>query len=57
MLIVVIANGYGFFGKRNDDSPKVVIMIAHLCDILNITELHFQWVNIMICEFYLNRLI
>ena len=57
MLIVVIANGYEFWGWRSDESPKVVIMIAHLCDILNITELDFQWVNITICELHLNKLI
>ena len=56
MLIVVIANGYEFWGWRSDESPKVVIMIAHLCDILNITELDFQWVNITICELHLNKL-
>lgn len=57
MLTVMIANEYGFWGWRSDESPKVVIMIAHYCDLLNITELHFQWVNIMICELYLNKLI
>lgn len=57
MLTVMIANEYGFWGWRSDESPKVVIMIAHHCDLVNITELHFQWVNIMICELYLNKLI